>query len=249
MEIVLVCIAKDEDNYIAEWLDYNFKLGFNKIFIYANDWNYKNNDSRVSVINFNGRRKQAAAYNDFKRNRSKGYDWVAFFDVDEFLVLHKHCCIHNFLQSYNSCKAIGINWAVFGNNGHTKIIDNNYNVIDRFTKRSTEDYGENTHIKSIVKLPDVGYQGVHCLYNTWHNLKGQARQGHWNKPVDWSIAQLNHYYTKSEEELRIKCDRGRADSLRKKKFERIMKNLSKMNQIEDLKAKEFYYRAKKCEHF
>ena len=34
MKVVLVCIAKDEDNYVEEWLDYNHKLGFDEIIMY-----------------------------------------------------------------------------------------------------------------------------------------------------------------------------------------------------------------------
>ena len=32
--------------------------------------------------------------------RSDGYDWVAFFDVDEFLVLKKHKNIKDFIEVY-----------------------------------------------------------------------------------------------------------------------------------------------------
>ena len=38
MKTVLVCIAKDEENYVEEWLDYNHKLGFDEIIMYENDW-------------------------------------------------------------------------------------------------------------------------------------------------------------------------------------------------------------------
>lgn len=34
MNAALVTIAKDEDNYINEWIRYNLKLGFSQIFIY-----------------------------------------------------------------------------------------------------------------------------------------------------------------------------------------------------------------------
>ena len=36
MKVALVCIAKEEDNYIQEWIDYNKKLGFDDIIIYQN---------------------------------------------------------------------------------------------------------------------------------------------------------------------------------------------------------------------
>jgi len=41
MKIALVSIAKDEDNYLEEWIKYNFKLGFDDIFIYEDEWHSK----------------------------------------------------------------------------------------------------------------------------------------------------------------------------------------------------------------
>ena len=32
-KIAVVAIAKDEDNYLAEWTDYHLRLGFDDIFI------------------------------------------------------------------------------------------------------------------------------------------------------------------------------------------------------------------------
>lgn len=37
-KVALAAIAKDEDNYIEEWIRYNLKLGFDKIIIYQNNW-------------------------------------------------------------------------------------------------------------------------------------------------------------------------------------------------------------------
>lgn len=34
MKTALVCIAKNEDNYIDEWIEYHLMLGFDRIFVY-----------------------------------------------------------------------------------------------------------------------------------------------------------------------------------------------------------------------
>ena len=47
MNVALVCVAKNEDNYIQEWIDYNKKLGFDDIIIYQND--YVNNMDKKMV--------------------------------------------------------------------------------------------------------------------------------------------------------------------------------------------------------
>jgi hypothetical protein len=34
MKSALVAIAKDEDDYINEWIEYHFKIGFDNIILY-----------------------------------------------------------------------------------------------------------------------------------------------------------------------------------------------------------------------
>lgn len=41
MKSLLLCIAKDEDLYLAEWLAYHTKLGFTNICVIQNNWQYK----------------------------------------------------------------------------------------------------------------------------------------------------------------------------------------------------------------
>ena len=52
---VICTVAKNEDNYIDEWLEYNLTLGFDKIHIYQNFWRYSGkfkNDPRIELIDF-----------------------------------------------------------------------------------------------------------------------------------------------------------------------------------------------------
>lgn len=240
MNVALVCIAKNEDNYIQEWINYNLKLGFDHIFIYANDWQYHNDQKEVTIIPFNGRIKQFASYNHFKINLAYNFSWVAFFDIDEFLVLKNHKNIKDFLNNYNDLSAIGINWALFGNNGHESIINNEYSVLKRFTKRSKIDFDKNNHVKSIVKLPSTTFQDIHTHHAPWYNLNREIRNGSFNDQIDWSVAQLNHYFTKSTNEFKIKCFRGRADNPSIRKFEEHEYYLH-LNDEDDFLARDFLY--------
>lgn len=239
MKTALVCIAKNEDNYIFEWIEYHLKLGFDNIFIYANDWDFISKNNKIKTININGEKQQINAYNHFLKTNNINYDWVAFLDVDEFLVLKQHKTLSSFLNSYSQCNAIGINWAIFGNNNHTNVENNNYSVLSRFTKRSDENHITNRHIKTIVKLPSQDIMSIHNVENTWFNLNKEIRSGPFNEPVDWTIAQINHYFTKSDEEFLIKCNRGRADMLVKRNYNDYINDIN-ANQIEDLSALNFF---------
>lgn len=39
--------------------------------------------------------------------------WMAIFDVDEMLVLHKHSCFNKFLDDFPAAPAVAFNWAMF----------------------------------------------------------------------------------------------------------------------------------------
>ena len=217
MNVALVCIAKKEDNYIDEWIEYHFKLGFSKIIIYQNDWRYNGkyiNDESVELIEYDGIYKQMSAYNKFIKNNYSKYDWAGFIDVDEFIVLKKHSCISNFLEDYNDYDAVGFNWSMFGSNGLE--FNGEYSVIKRFTKCRKQLIHE---IKCFVNFNRT----KDSLEFTWHphNVesglnrtiavdKSHFINGPWNDDNEGcrDIAYINHYYIKTPAEFRQKMDRG-----------------------------------------
>lgn len=240
MRVALTCIAKNEDNYIQEWIDYNFKLGFDDIFIYQNDWRCSVEHDRVHKINFDGHSIQKRAYNSFIQNYYTQYDWVAFLDCDEFLVLKKHKNVKDFIQDYANFDCIGINWVLFGDNGLS--FDGNYSVLSRFTKRQSS---PNPHIKSILKMNRDAVFSAHNPDNrpvVDTNYKIFYGPFNENGPID--VAQVNHYFGKTRQEWDVKRNRGdacwvgpdhpqyyRNDS----DFER-----HNFNEVEDTLALEFY---------
>ena len=85
LKTALVCIAKNEDNYIEEWVNYHIKLGFDMIFIYENNWRCKLEHPQITKIPFDGELKQLPVYNHFVQINGNNFDWIGFIDVDEFL--------------------------------------------------------------------------------------------------------------------------------------------------------------------
>ena len=236
MKVAVVCIAKNEDNYIEEWVRYNLKLGFDDVFVYENNWRCKFEHPNLIKIPFDhaGGDRQPQSYIKFIRDNHSNYDYAAFFDVDEYLVLKNHKNIKDFLAEYVEYPAIGINWALFGDNGLTNVVDSDYSVVKRFTKRGHF----NGHIKSIVKLEP------HTLMSTHHPvtcsmvspnkevIQNQAE----NPNGSYDIVQLNHYFCKTREEFQSKMERGRAcdGSLHNHFFDR-----HNLNDVEDLHALNF----------
>jgi hypothetical protein len=239
IKVALVCIAKNEDDYIQEWIDYNLKLGFDQIYIYQNDWRCSIEHPNVTKIEYDGVGRQNEAYNDFMQERSSNYDWVAYFDVDEFLVLKKHFSIKDFINSYMEYNVIGINWRLFGDNGLTEKGDD-LSVLKRFTKRQK---GLNPHVKSIVKVTDPPMRvGLHTSEK--ENVlvvgtNGKTFVGPLNYEGDYRVAQLNHYFTKTKQEFIEKCARGRASINLFRKVEEFDEH--NPNEVDDFIARNFLY--------
>ena len=225
MDVVICCIALNEELYIDEWLDHHLnKIGFNKVYVYDNsDGNTLSgkNSQKVTVFHFPGKVKQVPAYNHFLENFRSHHDWCAFIDVDEFFVLKKHKTIQEYLEGFESPpEAIGVNWVLYGSDGQEKYDPRP--VTQRFTKREP---GVNQHIKTIVNLKGsrkVTFENCHFPQNipiTVHTSNGKTNwmfNTPFNNDGNDSVIQLNHYFCKSREEFMKKIERGRADITEKR---------------------------------
>lgn len=234
MKVALVCIAKNEDLYIDEWIDYHFKLGFDEIFVYQNNWRFNKDIENVTKIEFDGTQKQIESYNDFIKNHGNRFTWAAFLDVDEFLVLKKHSNIKDFINVYSNYDAIGINWVLFGDNNITELNDN-YSVLERFTKRQ---HGVNEHIKTILKMKNNVKMFVHRPNVNLVSTDFTVFLNSLNPNGNDDIAQINHYFVKTKKEFLEKINRGRADI-------NILRNISdfdihNINDVDDFTALNFY---------
>jgi hypothetical protein len=240
----VVCIAKGEDNYIHEWIDYHLKLGFDDIIVYKNDWPYTIGKDKVTEVIANGENLQVKCYNNFlnicakRGEENKLFDWVAFIDVDEYICLKKHTNIKDFLAEYNHLNYIPMNWKLFGDSNLTEPAKG---VVTRFTKTSLE---PDKHIKSLVKpLRGVQFLDVHQVNIPWTDTNGNRGAGPYNYNKVCDVIQLNHYFCKTLKEFEIKRNRGRADMLKSNQYYiRTIEDfyIHNFNEVEDLTACDFY---------
>jgi hypothetical protein len=256
MELALVCIANNEDNYIREWLLYNKFLGFDKIFIYQNNWRIQPEildifGDLLCCIKFDGKYQQLIAYNHFISEFSSKFDWAVFIDCDEFIYLKKHDNIKNFIADYSKCEAISINWALFGDNGHKIVRPNNYSLLERFTKRQKLVCPQ---VKTLISLhpkikgrsfkkKSIKMRVHHCNGLKSYDTNMNRVIGPWNYLGDYSVAQINHYFCKTFEEFHSKISRGKADSRGKRNIGEFYSH--NFNEIDDYDALNFFNHHKK----
>ena len=236
-KIALCCIAKLENNYIRYFVEYYKNLHFDKIYIYDNNdldgerfeaviGNYIQGGF-VEIIDFRGEKvAQLRAYQDCYDKHNKEYDWIAFFDVDEFLTFEdKSTEIHRFLsqQIFLPFQVMHINWKIYGDND---LLDSDgRNVTERFKEPfmpldfKTRERPWNDHVKSIVRggLSGVSWPATpHTIVSDYYqccNSEGVLVDV--NSPfqdIEFKSVFLRHYRTKTIAEwIKNKMVRGFPD--------------------------------------
>lgn len=176
----------------------------------------------VTLINFRGYRgnfggPQMSSYYDCYGKNNLNYDWIAFFDADEYLeLIPNNLTIQDFLNNsrYNNCESIKINWRVFSDNNFLYYEDKPLN--ERFVEKINESHWINTVVKPIIRGNLSNYNSKKSFYphNIFNNTKSCNSNGEINQEIRlnpvYKYAVLNHYYTKSIQEYCTKIKRGRA---------------------------------------
>jgi len=232
MKVALCCIGRLENQYAVEYVDYYKSIGFDKIFIYDNNHDGEEHfedvlqtyidDSFVTVINFrNKEAAQLSAYNDCYSKYGNEYDWIAFFDFDEFLTLVEDDNVHSFLEHFEAYDCIKINWMVYTDND--LVINDHRPLLERFTTPMQYDkcigynFPMNNHVKSIVKgyIPNFRWNGTPhtpSMHLKYVDSIGVEINGSPFNPYDFSKAYIKHFTTKTIDEwINNKRIRGVAD--------------------------------------
>ena len=252
MKIALICIAKNEDSYLYEWLQYHLRLGFDEVFVYENNWRYlfkeAFEDDPVHFIPFDGDVMQLKAYNTFIKEHGNDFDWAAFIDVDEFITKNGCRSLKEILEANSDAAQLGINWRLMGSSGLHKDDSSSTSVVERFTKG---DKSLNKHVKQIVNLaffknnslPFPVFINPHCTNGCSFSLSHKKFFGPFqmNGLEEKHELELYHYAVKTPEELHEKVMRGRADTMisRVNEEQEYFQEHDK-NDIECLEAKNFW---------
>ena len=231
IKVCLCVIAKNENLYVREFVEYYKKIGYNNIFIYDN--NDKNGEhfeevindyiqnGFVKIINFRDKNENSLpifnAYKDCYSRNYKKYNWISFYDMDEFLEINeKYNTIKDLLNDkiFKQCQNIKINWLMYINDN---ILYFENKPLQQRIKTFRYDHPSNKHIKSTVKgnLPINYWEIVSNPHSSNLNVTSCSSSGKiitsdspFNQPPDFTNAKLKHYYYKSFEEFCVKIKRG-----------------------------------------
>jgi hypothetical protein len=228
--LALAAIVKNEASYLLEWIEFHRLVGIEHIYLYDNG----STDNTPSVVepyvaqrfvtlmpwsSFDATAlPQYQAYAHALCNFGPYWRWLSFIDADEFIFPLQSDSLQDALTAYEDLPVIALQWHMFGTSGH-KVRPEGL-VIENYTRRArlpTPRHGERLcKWKSIVDPTQVN--GV-ISPHTFSLLDG--RLGAFDENRQWfnreervnapsRIFRLNHYFTKSEEELAAKVAKGSA---------------------------------------
>lgn len=224
--IALCAIVRNEIRSLVEWLAYHKALGFTELVIYDNASTDGTSDVlRVldeagELVHLDwphsvGARPQRLAYEHARKHSDA--DWLAFFDADEFLVLHGDASVADFLARFpDDVSAVAVNWVVFGSGGEATY--RALPVIERFTDALPPDARESRTVKAIGRRVRLSGTGIHRVaVAEGRYVMPSGREAEFDgltasiRP-ETKIAALHHYAVKSREEFADKRARGHANS-------------------------------------
>lgn len=231
--LALGLIFRNEARHIGEWAEFHLSAGVSHIHAYDNGstdggaavlrqvagarltllpWDQKLVDARSGQEIHN----QLLAYAHCLRNYGGAYRWLSFIDVDEFLVPVQADSLPAALAPLQDCRAISLPWHMFGRNGHDAPPEGG--VLRNYLRRHPDPMADDKGLRNFKMIVDpchVTSMRVHMIWTDGSddscNDQGQrfSAQGRESRAFySHAAIQLNHYYTRSDQELRAKIARG-----------------------------------------
>jgi hypothetical protein len=223
--VALCAIAKNENKYIKEYVNFYHDIGVSKIFLYDNndidgekyqdDLKEELKRNYVEIIDFRGKIiAQNDAYNECYSNNNYKYDWFIIADCDEFYNI-KEGTLQKFLNKtyFHKCDSITLGLMNMGDNNLTYY--DSRPILERF--KGAKKFKENS-IKSMHK---GGQSNLKIFAHFMKNHKDKVQcntegeiikiKGYHSSKGTYSNGYIRHYLYKTAEELYYKLSRGWPD--------------------------------------
>ncbi|MEG4232671.1 FkbM family methyltransferase [Microcoleus sp. Pol11C3] len=249
-ELSVCAIMKDEAPYLIEWLEFHKIVGVERFYLYNNN----STDNTIDILqpylksgevilhDWPVTPGQIPAYEHCLSAYKIESDWIAFIDLDEFLFPTEKDDLKEVLKEFDGVVGVGVNQLFFGSSGH-KIRPEGLQ-IEHFTKRAADNFDSNKYVKSIVRTEQVLRPS--CPHFFIPISKDTFSVTENREPLSCSIAEktsvqklrINHYYTKSQEEMKLKLIRGWACGVENPRTSLGLEYHDR-NEVEDLTIQRF----------
>lgn len=198
--IYIVACARNENENINEWIEYNKYIGVDGIYLYCNDDNpaamikhilpyMQGPDPFVKLIHFKGEGEQKLMYKHFINHYLKPDSWVGFIDIDEFVTLKCNLSLKDFLNKFSSVDAVHFCWVNFGpdNNDYNPT----FSTLRSLTKRNRY---PNAHGKVFINSNIIDKIWMNEGYGTFFHGFGDGGLGRKHKPFNEKVACISNVW-------------------------------------------------------
>lgn len=222
------CLGYDSE-YLREWIEFHRLVGVERFFLYNNgDRDAQRallepyvDDGIVVLHEFPGLPVQVRAFEHCVQNHRADSRWIAFIDTDEFLFSPTDRPLAQVLAEYEEWPAIGVCRAFYGPSGH--VTKPPGLVTESYLRRiaSPTPRGGALAAKAIID-PQRTTRAVnpHLFEHSGGPYPGGPYVDEAGRTIEVGAVEspvmeklrINHYWTRSEEECRLKYSRLRADT-------------------------------------
>jgi hypothetical protein len=215
-ELAVCAIFREEAPFLDEWISFHLGIGASHFYLYNN---FSSDNFRevlapwiargvVTLTDWPVEVGQLSAYRDCLGRARRECKWLAFIDIDEFLFSPQLTDIRDILKRYADLSGLIVWQPFFGSNGH----------VSRPAQPVTEAYVKRAPLSQIsaktIVNPRLVYKvGVHvCKY--WHgdDLDTSRRPLVGGPAPVLEVLRINHYWSRSLEDLEQKIRRGDAST-------------------------------------
>ncbi|EUK18637.1 glycosyltransferase family 2 protein [Commensalibacter papalotli (ex Servin-Garciduenas et al. 2014)] len=217
-KVAVALFVKNECSDIAGWIAWYQAFGVDKLFIfddYSTDGTFEIIQGAAKLYNIQILRtnpieqpnfywRQRDAFMQAAQLAKGKYDWIGFFDADEYIYLNNHNSFSDFLEQFPNADGVAINWCIYGN--ANKVIQPRGIPVEVFLEHSDLFFGDNQQVKSFVRPEKIGmnYINPHQFdidFSKYVDVQGKTVE--WrgpNKDVEWDGAKVMHYICRSMEQ-------------------------------------------------
>ena len=222
--LCLCTLGKKENLYSREFVEYYEQLGFNKIIIFDNNdiegENFEEvlkdyiQNKFVDIIDIRGiSAVQLPTFNYCYQKFQKQFDWIAFFDFDEYLFINdssKNINKYIYSKKFQNCQSILFNWYLYDDNDLERY--DKRKISERFKRAKIE----SRKVKSMVRggldnllIPTSHILGININYFCDSNGIRVFPKNFYDITFPKNNkAFIKHFYTKTVQEFCNKIKKG-----------------------------------------
>lgn len=221
-------VVRNEARHIREWIEFHRIVGFEHFTIYDNsstDGTRKIlapyvREGLVEIVPWphflRDHDTQAMAWSHALGHAGPQTQWLAFFDIDEYMYPRGADRLCDILAMYEDLPAVVVYWLMFGTSGHVEPVRGL--MIEEFTQRAPVPESALkdptlANYKSVVQPHHIiGVRGSHNFVTDINECNGfdeARRQIRRKNPRRVTVERLriNHYYTRSLTEWQARFGR------------------------------------------